>query len=357
MDPSPMMPGVAFRFVPLFRRQTRVRKFLRMLAFLPGWVWPSADFWPWSITEEYRAARAALFAEPYDLMLCNDLNTMLLGAEARRKKGIPFVADYHEFPAGEASELLSFRLFKGPHGHRCLKRFAPLAAGSVTVNQPFADSFRETYGFPAIVVLNAPELRALPPAEPHDDGKIHLIHHGVAAANRNLELMIRALPLMRPEFVLHLMMIISPEYLAALKQEAETHAPGRVFFEDLAAPTEVAARISKWDIGLSIVHNHSFNNEHALPNKLFEYLHGGLAVCCSRSPALDGFIREHDNGWLTEDVSSESLARCLNAITREDLEHKKQASLRAREKFHAGAETAKLVELLTNIAAREKVSV
>jgi hypothetical protein len=161
-DPSSLLPGVPMRFVALRRQRSIPENVLRMLAYLPGAVLPAADAWPWSMTSEYRMAREALFAESSDLVLCNDLNAVMLGVECLRKKGIPFVADYHELPGGEATERISYRLFIGPHGHRCLKRYGRLAPGAMTVNRRFANVFGEEFGFPATVVLNAPELRPLP---------------------------------------------------------------------------------------------------------------------------------------------------------------------------------------------------
>jgi glycosyltransferase involved in cell wall biosynthesis len=354
-DPSAQLPGVPFRFVPLHRRRGFAGKVLRMSSYLAGAVFPPGDFWPWSLTSEYCMARAALFAEDYDVMLCNDLNAVLLGVEAWRRKRLPFVADYHEFPAGEATERLSHRWLKGPHGHRCLRRYGPLAAGTLTVNRSFARVFQERYGFPAEVVLNAPELQPLPPPRA-EDGILRLVYHGIGGANRNLELMIEAVGQLRRPAALHLMLLPDAGYEQHLRQVAEKAAPGRVVFETPVPPAQIAAKVSRFDVGLFVVQAHSFNNEQALPNKLFEYVHGGLAVCCSASPALTEFITEHGNGWLMKDTTSAALAQILESITPEELAAKKQASLRVREEIHAGTETARMVALLKDVVARHSRS-
>jgi glycosyltransferase involved in cell wall biosynthesis len=164
--------------------------------------------------------------------------------------------------------------------------------------------------------------------------------------------MIRAMAKVREEFVLHLMLVTTPECLAQLKEEAKLNAPGRVIFEEPVPPAEVAARVSHFDVGLLLLENHSFNNRCALPNKVFEYVHGGLGVCSTRSPAMETFIQSHTNGWLIDEVSTNALADCLNSLTRADIEEKKAASLRARESVHAHGETAKMVKMLTEIAGR-----
>jgi glycosyltransferase involved in cell wall biosynthesis len=350
--PSRELPGVVFDFAPLERRRTAAGKALRLLSYLPGAVYPPADFWPWSMTSEYRMARAAVRAGAFDLLLCNDLNAVLLGIEEHRRRGTPFVADYHEFPAAEATERISSRWFKDPHGHRCLKRYGRLAAGNLTVNENFAAVFAETYGFRAVVVLNAPELRPDIGGPRTPDGCIRLVYHGHASPNRNLELMIRALPLLPSPFVLHLMLLGEAEYLQQLQSLAAQCAPGRVIFENPVPPPEIAARISGFDVGLFLISNESVNNREALPNKLFEYLHAGLGICASRSPAMTGFITSNDVGWMVDDLTPEALAACLLRVSPDDLAARKLAALAAREKYHAGAETARMVQLLRGVVER-----
>lgn len=351
-DPSSLLPGISLRFVKLRRQRSLPEKALRMLAYLPGTILPAADAWPWSMTSEYRMARKALFAEPFDLVLCNDLNAMLLGVEGLRKRGIPFVADYHEFPAGEATERFTHRYLNGPHGHRCLKRYGRLAAGAMTVNKGFAKVFGEEYGFPAIVVLNAPELRPPPESSREGDETLRLVYHGIGGANRNVELMIGAAGMLQRKAKLHLILLANPEYMQHIREVAERVAPGRVVFEEPVQPVDVPAKVSRFDVGLFVVHCHNFNNEQALPNKLFEYIHGGLAVCCSKSPAIQEFVSEHEIGWLMETVSSRALADVLEAITPAELAAKKQASLETRTKFHAEQETAAMVDMLRKICDR-----
>ncbi len=351
-DPSSLLPGISLHFVPLRRRRSAAGKFLRTASYLPGVLFPRADFWPWSLTSEYRMARQALDAQPCDLMLCNDLSAVLLGVENLRKRGIPFVADYHEFPAGEATEQLRHRWLTGPHGHRCLRRYGRLAAGSMTVNEAFAETFRRVYGFESTVVLNAPELQPLPETPPRTDSALHLIYHGSGGANRNLDVMIRAAGKMKRPVKLHLMLVEDESWLRGLRALADAEAPGRVEFLKPVAPEHIAATVARCDVGLFLVESHSFNNQHALPNKLFEYVHGGLAVCSSSSPALRQFIAKHQNGWLLQNVDSTELAELLDGISAEELAQKKQASLQARECYHAGNETRRMVELLLKITGR-----
>lgn len=353
-EPGAQLAGVPYRFVRLERRRRLPEKVLRMLSYLPGAVLPALDVWPWSITSEYRMARAALFAEKFDLMLCNDLNAVLLGVEGLRRKGIPFVADYHEFPGSEATERLSYRIFKGPHAARCLRRYGKLAAATLTVNQPFADEFQKRHGIPATVVFNAPELRPLPEVTRPPGDCLRIVHHGMGAPNRNIDVMIEAAGLVKRDMVLHLMLVADDIWMAEMRAMADRLAPGRVVFEKPVNPEQIVEAICRFDVGVTIPQPHSFNNECALPNKLFEYIHAGLAVIYSRAPALVSFAAEHGNGWVAQAVTGPALAEVMESITPEHLAEKKQASLKVRGEIHAGTETAHMVALLQEAYARHR---
>ncbi len=345
-NPGAQLAGVPYHFVRLERRRRLPEKVLRMLSYLPGAVLPALDAWPWSMTSEYRMARAALFAEKFDLMLCNDLNAVLLGVEGLRRNGIPFVADYHEFPGSEATERLSYRIFKGPHAARCLRRYGKLAAATLTVNLPFADEFQKRHGIAATVVFNAPELHPLPDVTRPPGDTLRIVHHGIGSPNRNIDVMIEAAGMAERNLVLHLMLVADDAWMAEMRALADRVAPGRVVFEKPVNPDQIVEAICWFDVGVIILQPHSFNNECALPNKLFEYIHAGLAVIYSQVAGLVSFAQEHGNGWVTPAVTGRDLADVFERITPEDLAEKKRASLAARNQYHAAKETETMARLL-----------
>jgi glycosyltransferase involved in cell wall biosynthesis len=348
-DPAGQLKDVPYHFVKLTRKRTLPEKVLRMLSYLPGAAIPSADAWPWSMTSEYRGAKKALFAGKFDLLLCNDLNTVLLGVEAKRKAGLLFVADYHEFPGREATERLSYRIFKGPHALRSLRRYGKLASATLTVNQDFVDSFRKDHGIEASVVLNAPSLRTEEEVPARREGPLRLVHHGLGSPNRNIDVMIDAVSLAKRDAVLHLMLVGDAKALAGIRAYAETRAPGRVIFEQPVDPDGIVDAIRRFDVGIIILQPHSFNNECALPNKLFEYLHAGLAVIYSKVSALVDFQAAHHNGWISETITGQALADVIDSIEPGDLAQKREASWNARVHYQAQSETDVMVKICTGL--------
>jgi hypothetical protein len=73
----------------------------------------------------------------------------------------------------------------------------------------------------------------------------------------------------------------------------------------------------------------SFNNLHALPNKLFEFTQACLAVAIGSSPEMARIIQEYSCGIVTDDLALSSVARVLNQLTQADMHLLKASSDRA----------------------------
>lgn len=344
-DPSPRLPGVTLQWCRIEPSWGgRIQKIVRTLLRWPGRIIPALDWLPDRVMADWRAARAALARLDYDLFLGNDVSPLLLGVWQQEKKGKPFIMDYHEYAPLEAEEKLWHRWFHGPHGYRLLKRYGRLAAGSATVNHVFSAKFAQEFGFQPVTVMNAPELVELPPPADAGDNRIHLVFHG-HPGGRNLESLIAAMALVDDRFVLHLMLVSGAEEGSPYRCLAEVAPTGRVIFEKPVMPSETVRRLAAWDIGFNILRPINYNHSHALPNKLFDYIHAGLAVVCSDTVIARELVAEHRFGWVLPEATPQTIAAHLQALTKADLLEKKAASLRTRQKIHAGTEEVRIVEL------------
>ncbi len=350
-DPSPQLPGVSLRWHGLTPAWGgKCRKILRTLARWPGRIIPALDWVPDRMMADWCAARDIVGAEEYDLFFGNDVAPLLIGVWQQERKGKPFVMDYHEYAPLEAEDKVWHRWFHGPQMHRLLKRYGKRAAGSATVNAPFAARFEKEFGFSAITVMNAPELTPLPLSEPRLDGRVHLAFHGNAGGDRNLDTLLKAVPLLDERFLLHLMLTSGAEPGSEFRRLADV-APGRVIFEDPVAPAQTVSRLVPWDIGFNILQPLNYNHRHALPNKFFDYIHAGLATVCSNTVTATEFVEQHGIGWVLPEVTPQSLASLLNGLTPEDIAVRKAAALRLRESVNAQGEEAKLVAMVDGVLA------
>jgi hypothetical protein len=84
--------------------------------------------------------------------------------------------------------------------------------------------------------------------------------------------------------------------------------------------------LNQYDVGLYLLPPTNFNYQLALPNKLFEFVQARLAVAIGPSLEMARLVREYDCGIVSDEFSPESLARRLNELDREHIDHFKQRS-------------------------------
>jgi len=295
----------------------------------------------------WRYAWHLVQAAKYKVILCNDVDTLPLGVTAARVMGAKIILDLHEYATREYDNP-EWRRTRYPLVHGILKTQSKLAKATITVTEAFVKPFREEFGMKKpVVIYSAPDKINLPPRVPSADGKVHLIHHGIASSLRSIELMILALAMADKRFVLHFMLTGEDEpYKKFLHEEAARLAPDRIFFEKPVKPTEIVARISQYDAGIFLLPPVVYNYKHAMPNKLFDFIMAGLGVIIAPSPAMADFLKPHGNSWIAEDFTAESMARLLNSLTPEDLAAKRAASLKLRENLNSETEMAKLLALV-----------
>ncbi len=209
-----------------------------------------------------------------------------------------------------------------------LRKYAPAVDASTTVAPAIAEKYRQEFGLDPIVVLNCPEKMDLQP-RPVDPGCIRLIHHGMAQRGRRLEIMIEAIALADPRYRLHLMLLGDPAYIGELQAQTGRVAPDRITFHPpVCAPNRSSTRSpsTMWrSICWTAV---NYNNESALPNKLFDFINAGLAVCVGPSPEMARLVREHGCGVVAPSFDPADVAATLNALRPADIDALRAGSVR-----------------------------
>ena len=161
------------------------------------------------------------------------------------------------------------------------------------VEETIAEKYKEDFGFHSTVVLNTPEYVPLPEKFVNPEN-ITLVHHGIAKRDRNLELMIRTLDLCDGRYTLHFILADhDPGYIQYLKQLSDQLVPGRVWFHDPIPPDKIVHTIAQHDIGFFLLPPVNENYKYALPNKFFDFIMAGLAVCIGPSPSMSKILKKH----------------------------------------------------------------
>jgi glycosyltransferase involved in cell wall biosynthesis len=265
--------------------------------------------WYWS-RPEVEGAVAALGAGRFDLVLANDIETLPLAL--RIADGAPVHFDAHEYHPREFEEQAGWRLVIQPHVRRMCERYIPRAATMSTVSPGIAAEYERVFGIRPAVVINAPAGEALAPSAT-DPGAVRLVYHGGAIRSKRIEVLIDAASRLPTGFGLDLLLV--PTDARYVRKLAGLVArTGRVRLLPPVAAAEVLQTLNRYDLGLCILEDVSFNNANALPNKFFECLHAGIGVVVGPSGDMARLVRSHGCGLVTPSFAPADIARALASL-------------------------------------------
>ncbi len=335
---------VEWKFIE--RKSTPVSRVWDRAMTLIGRVFPPAyDFWFWR-RQRYRDGLAAALAVDADAYQANDWASLPVAVEAAKRKHAKVVYDAHEYWSLEAENQPMWRLFFSPLIKHFEKRNIPRVDTLISVSPPIVERYGREYPVKTQLITNAPELISLPPFSSTAPDRIRLINHGSAVRDRHLERMIEAIPYTDGRFTLDLILLpIEPDYIEELKALAERIAPNRVTFHRPLPKSEILARVSEYDMGIFIIPPVSYNYHNALPNRFFDFIAAGLAVCVGPSPAMKEIIDQYGVGIATPTFDAKDIGAALNTLTSEQIDRMKLASREASKQLNGRIENEKWAAL------------
>ncbi len=256
----------------------------------------------------------------------NDFQTLPAAVHAKRRavaagRSLKVLYDSHEDAAGleEHYGALRSRAFLDVE-----ETFMGEVDAVMTVSPQLAQRLQDRYGLhtPPAVVLNAPPRGSAHANVPSLRSLIGIgedvtlgVYAGGVNKNRGLDLLIEAVGRL-PEF--HLALVLTNisertrDLLGSFAEQAD--AVDRVHFVPAVLPHEVAAYLSDGDLGFVVASNEVANHNVSLPNKLFEYLHGGLPIVTSNLAAMEEFISSHGVGCVFPYPEVDKLVECIGWV-------------------------------------------
>jgi hypothetical protein len=142
------------------------------------------------------------------------------------------------------------------------------------------------------------------------NGKIKIIHHGVALEGRKIEWMIDAVKNAGEKYHLTLMLSnVGSDYYKKLEKLIAT-----ISNIELTPPVsfnEIVPSINKYDIGLYLLPPSNFNNSVALPNKIFEFIQAKLCILIGPAIEMEKLVYENNIGLVASENSPEAITKCL----------------------------------------------
>ncbi len=307
----------------------RYRMRLLLVRFLPEVA--EKIYWTrfQNILDLYRSAQHV----EADVWVANDWNVLPIAARLTAEKGGVYVYDTHEFATEEYAEKWRWRIWHKPMVCAIERRFIRDAAAVSAVSAGIADKLDAIYHLrrTPLVIRNTPPYRC---CEFRPSGnQIRVLYHGIVATGRGLEAAIESVVLWLPDFDLTIRGPENSGYSDRLRRLIREAGLGdRVHLAPAVPMTELVREAATFDIGFFALPGHSRHNEFALPNKFFEYLMAGLALCVSDLPEMARLAREYELGVLIPTVEPAAIAAAINGLDRERIDaYKRNALAAARE--------------------------
>jgi glycosyltransferase involved in cell wall biosynthesis len=273
----------------------------------------AALYWSWSSVNAVYAAASRLKA---DVWVANDWLMLPIAARLAEEKGGHYVYDTHEFAVDEYRERLKWRLFQRPIVKSLESRYIRGARTVSTVSEGIATGLQRIYSLPErpLVIRNTPRY-SFPPGRDNGE-RIRVLYHGIVAPVRGLEPLVASVKDWRPAYDLTIRGPVDDTYRRTLEQLIAEHGVGdRVTLAPPVAMIDLVAEAALYDVGFFAMPNLSQQHQYVLPNKLFEYIMAGLAICVSDQPEMRQVVQTHGVGVVMESIDAAQIAATVNSLT------------------------------------------
>lgn len=254
-----------------------------------------------------------LLLHNYDLLVANDLDTLLPNFLVSRLKKIPLVYDSHEYFT-EVPELQN-RIFVKSVWITIEKWIFPKLKYVMTVSEPIASAYKQMYTNNILVVRNVSKITDhITPYLREELGIIKddllIVIQGTGInVDKGVEELIDALKITSG---VSLMIVGSGDVVPDLKIRVNNYGIDDKVKFIAAVPWEKLIRYTKSaDLGMCLEKGTNLNYRYSLPNKLFDYISSGIPVIAGNLPETSKIIIENGFGVIIESVTPENISKAL----------------------------------------------
>ncbi len=257
-----------------------------------------------------------LLFKKIDLLVSNDLDTLLANFVIHKSKRIPLIFDSHEYFT-ESPEIANRKDVK-----RVWKSIEKLALKRmkqmITVNQSIAKLFEDEYKIKVHVVRNIPMRAKLPNRATKNElglperEKMIIIQGAGLNMDRGLEELVEAMQLVKNAIML---IVGDGDVLPLLKNKTQNLSlDDKIFFISKQTPQKLRQYTRLADLGISLDKSTNLNYELSLPNKLFDYIHASIPILASPLIEIKQIIDQYQIGECIENHRPEHIADKINNL-------------------------------------------
>ncbi len=257
-----------------------------------------------------------------NVLISNDLDTLLANYLAHKLKGGKLVYDSHEYYT-EVPELVS-----RPGVRRIWlsieKWIFPKLKFVYTVNESIAEAYKERYGLLPKVVRNiSPKYMGNDRFSKKELGipenkKLIILQGAGINIHRGAE---EAVDAMRKVENAVLLIVGDGDIIPQLKETVEKeNLSEKVLFFGRRPYLEMMQFTAHSDVGLTLDKDNNLNYKFSLPNKVFDYIHAGTPIVCTDLIEVAKVVRRNDVGVVLNEFTVDHLAAALNTLLKDEKE-------------------------------------
>jgi glycosyltransferase involved in cell wall biosynthesis len=288
-----------------------------------------------------------------DVLLANDLDTLLPNYLVSKLKGIKLVYDSHEIFC-EVPELQA-----NPSKKRIWEKLeswiVPKLKYCITVNQSIANYFTNKYKVPFIFVRNIPNYTKIEQLKSRAElnlpmaKKIVILQGAGINVQRGAEELVESFKYLDENYLL--LIIGSGDVIPQLKDNVIHYKlEDKVRFVDKIPAAELRHYTCNSNLGVTIDKDTNMNYHFSLPNKVFDYMHAGIPVLASRLPEIELVVKDNKIGTFINNHDPKHIAEKIDTFLKSD-EYLacKSNTLIAAAQYNWQTEKQKLVKLFSEI--------
>jgi len=257
-----------------------------------------------------------LLFHKYDLLVSNDLDTLLPNFLVAKLKDIPLVYDSHEYFTG-VPEIQNRPVVKWVW-LTIEQMIFPHLKFVITVNESIANLYASQYNVRPSVIRNcSPKTEGIIPFDRNDlgvgnDHLLIIIQGAGINIDRGGEELIEAVSMTEN---VSLLVVGGGDVLETLKRKVmEKDLEGRVKFFGKVQWKELMRYTKSADAGITIDKDTNPNYRYSLPNKLFDYFTSGIPVIASNLPEVRKIVTGYKCGVIIPGVTPEEISLAIQQL-------------------------------------------
>ena len=287
--------------------------------------------------------KSVLYCKDFDLLHCNDLNTLPIGVIIKIffNKHVKIIYDAHEYET-EMHGLSGIQQKLAKILEKFLLKYVDK---TITVSSGIANEYARIYTIekPALV-LNTPHYKEIEKKdifrETFDISKDQTIflYQGNLGKGRGIEVLLDTFKVLDLSNVIIFMGYGQLEGL--LKKESTKY--DNIYFHEAMSPDVLLAYTSSADFGISTIEDTCLSYHYCLPNKMFEYIMAEVPVIVSNLPEMKKIVVDNHVGILAKENSIEGLNEAILKAVKLD-KSEMHRNLKALKKVYNWEEQEKVL--------------